>query len=424
MQKKTYHIITIGCAMNFSDSERMSSFLDDLDYVETKERVSADLVIINTCGVKQTSESRIYGLVPQLKKNNPLVKIVVTGCVSGRPDVQRRMKQVDLWLPIKDMTKLADFVNAGVKQLPDSYLKIAPKYNSKISAQVPIGTGCDNYCSYCVVPYARGREVYRSAVDITAEVEDLVSRGFREINLIAQNVNSYRDGEVNFSQLLKMVNGIPGDFWLRFISSHPKDMTEELIKTIAECEKCCHHIHLPVQAGDDMILERMNRKYTVAHYKNLLTEIREYLPDVSITTDIIVGFPGETEEQFNHTAELVEWSKFDNIYLGKYSQRPYTAAAKFKDDVTREEKKRREEVLMKIMRRTASENHQKNLGQNLEILVEQKSKGYYFGRTRDNTFVKIVTKDIEAGLSGQFVMVRIVEARDFGMDGELVERIK
>jgi tRNA-2-methylthio-N6-dimethylallyladenosine synthase len=420
MTKKKYHIITIGCAMNFSDSERMSSFLDDLGYAETRQRSKADLVIINTCGVKQTSESRVYGLVPQLKKDNEGVKIVITGCVSGRPDVQRRMKQVDLWLPIKDMTKLAEFLDSAQGQLPDSYLKIAPKYNSRISAQVPIGTGCDNFCSYCVVPYARGREVYRSSAEIVSEVRDLVARGYKEINLIAQNVNSFKDGEVNFAQLLKSVNCIEGNFWIRFVSSHPKDMSEELIKTIAECGKCCHHIHLPVQAGDDEVLARMNRKYTVEHYRNLLVLIRSYLPDVSITTDIIVGFPGETDEQFEHTADLAEWARFDNIYIGKYSQRPYTAAAKFKDDVIRLEKKRREEALMDIMRRTAAENHQKYLGQTTEILVEQFSKGNFFGRTRDNTFVKISSKDIGSDLVGQIVTVRITEARDFGMDGELI----
>lgn len=418
MTKKKYHIITIGCAMNFSDSERMSSFLDDLGYVETRQRSKADLVIINTCGVKQTSESRVYGLVPQLKKDNVDVKIVITGCVSGRPDVQRRMKQVDLWLPIKDMTKLAAFLSSAQKQLPDSYLKIAPKYNSKISAQVPIGTGCDNFCSYCVVPYARGREVYRPAAEIISEVKDLVARGYKEINLIAQNVNSYKDGEVNFAQLLKSVNSIEGSFWIRFVSSHPKDMSEELIRTIAECDKCCRHIHLPVQAGDDEVLSRMNRKYTVEHYKKLMDMIRSYLPDVSITTDIIVGFPGETEEQFGHTAGLAEWAKFDNIYIGKYSQRPYTAAAKFKDDVTRLEKKRREEVLMNIVRQTASENHQRYLDKETEILVEQKSKGNFYGRTRDNTFVKVLNKNIES-IVGQFVKVKITEARDFGMDGLL-----
>lgn len=423
MSEKKYHIITIGCAMNFSDSERMSSFLDDLGYLETKNRAEADLVIINTCGVKQTSESRIYGLVPQLKKDNPRVKVVVTGCVSGRPDVKRRMKQVDLWLPIKDMTKLAGFLDSHEISLPENYLAITPKYISKISAQVPIGTGCDNFCSYCVVPYARGREVYRPTEEILDEVKRLVAIGFKEINLVAQNVNSYKDGEINFPALLKKVNSIPGEFWIRFMSSHPKDMTEELIKTISECNKACHHIHLPVQAGSNEVLVNMNRKYTVEHYKNLLIKIREYLPDASITTDIIVGFPGETDEQFNLTAELVGWANFDNIYLGKFSPRPFTAAAKLKDDVSLKEKKRREDILMKIVRQTATANHQKFLGKIVDILVQEKSKGSFYGHTSDNTFVKIIKNDGDNDLVGQFVQVMIVEARDFGMDGELVDNI-
>lgn len=414
--KKQYHIITIGCAMNFSDSERMSSFLDDLDYAETKTRSAADLVIINTCGVKQTSESRVYGLVPQLKKDNKAVKIVITGCVSGRADVQRRMPQVDLWLPIKDMVKLSEFLHIRDHDLPDSYLKIAPKYNSLISAQVPIGTGCDNFCSYCVVPIARGRETYRSANEIVSEVKKLVASGYKEINLIAQNVNSYSDGAVNFSELLKMVNAIAGEFWIRFVSSHPKDMSEELVQVMTSSDKVCKHIHLPVQAGNDQVLANMNRKYTNEHYRGLISLIRKYMPDISITTDIIVGFPGENDEQFLDTVKLVEWAKFDNIYLGKYSPRPGTAAAKLTDDVSRIEKKRREEALMKIVRRTATENHQRYLGNTIDILVEDKGKGSYYGRANDNTFVKIITENIEEELIGKFVSVKIVEVKDFGMN--------
>lgn len=406
--------------MNFSDSERMASFLDDLGYAETAKRAEASLVIINTCGIKQTSESRIYGLVPQIKKENALAKVVVTGCVSGRKDVQRRLKQVDLWLPIKDMTKLAEFLESGKTGLPDSYLKIEPKYISKISAQVPIGTGCDNFCSYCVVPYARGRETYRAAREIIAEVETLVSRGYKEINLVAQNVNSYKDGEFGFARLLKMVNDIPGDFWIRFMSSHPKDMSEELIEAVARCPKVCRHIHLPVQAGNNEILERMNRKYTVEHYKKLLDQIRSHLPEASITTDIIVGFPGETEEQFDDTAELVKLAKFDNVYLGKYSPRPNTASAKLKDDVSQVEKKRREDVIMKIVRTTASESHQKYLGKTVLVLAEEKNKGHYYGHTNDNTFVKITTANMNDDLAGRFIKVKITEARDFGMDGEVI----
>ena len=425
---RKYHIITIGCAMNFSDSERMASFLDSLDYQETSIRKEADLIVINTCGVKQTSESRVYGLVPRLKKDNPAVKVVVTGCVSDRPDVQRRMKQVDLWLPVKDMTKLAEFLQVTSLDLPDSYLKIAPKYNSKISAQIPIGTGCDNFCSYCVVPYARGREVYRAADEIVAEVRSALMQGVREINLIAQNVNSYHDKSlvtshesrvIAFPELLRMVNDLPGDFWIRFVSSHPKDMSDDLILAMAECDKVCKHIHLPVQAGDDEVLTRMNRKYTAEHYRNLLTKIRTAVPEISITTDIIIGYPSESAEQFTNTLELARWARFDNIYIGKYSPRPFTAAYKLKDDVTQKEKREREELLLNVLKKTAADNHQRYLNKETIVLVEEKSKGLFFGRISNNTFVKILTKT-DLDLVGQFVKVKIVEARDFGMDGELV----
>jgi len=423
MPKKSYHIVTIGCQMNQSDSERMASFLEDLGYAFVAERKEADLVIINTCGVRQSAENRVYGLVPFIKKANPNTKIVITGCLSGRPDVQRRLKGgVDFWLPIKDLVKMADFLREAhdLSQGTEDYLKIIPKYHSGISAYVPIGNGCDNFCTYCVVPYARGREVYRSARDIVNEIEGLVSQGYKEIVLIAQNVNSYKSAidsndNVDFADLIRMVNAITGEFWIRFWTSHPKDMTDKLIKAIAECPKACHFVHLPVQAGDDEVLARMNRKYTNEHYRGLIAKIRQAMPDVSISTDVIVGFPGETAEQFDNTAKLAVWSRFDNIYIGKYSPRPYTAAAKFVDDVTKVEKERREEVLMKILRQTAAENHQRYLGRTIEVLVESSKHGHVYGRSRDNTAVKIVGGS--KGLIGTLVQVKIVEARDFGMDG-------
>lgn len=428
--KKTYHIITIGCQMNRSDSERLASFLEDLGYAETAERQSADLVIINTCGVRQSAEDRIYGLIPRIKKEHKGVKVVVTGCLSGRPDVQSRLKEeVDFWLPIKDLVKLADFLREAhkLKERPDDYLKIIPKYHSGISAFVPIGNGCDNFCTYCVVPYARGREVYRPAQEVVDEVKGLVAQGYKEIVLIAQNVNSYKSptapdqagGTIDFAKLLKMVNDIPGDFWIRFWTSHPKDMSDELIAAMAECGKVCHFLHLPVQAGDDEILERMNRKYTNEHYRSLIAKIRAAMPDISITTDIIVGFPDESEAQFEQTAELARWARFDNIYIGQYSPRPYTAAAKLADDVSKPEKKRREEVLMDILRQTALENHRRWLGQEIEVLVESEKRGAVFGRSRDNTAVRIIGGD--SSLVGQFVKVKIAEARDFGMEGEMTK---
>ncbi|MDO8593187.1 MAG: MiaB/RimO family radical SAM methylthiotransferase [bacterium] len=378
----TYYIITIGCQMNKSDSERLASALERQGYKLCGDKYAADLVVINTCGVRQSAEDRVYGLLPRIKAENPACKIVLTGCLAGREDVKKRLKGcVDEWMMINKIfnfqfsifnkfSKSNFQTNANAKCEKD-YLKIKPKYNSKLSAYVPIGNGCDNFCSYCVVPYARGREAYRAAGDILADASELVNNGYKEIILIAQNVNSYfnplnpplQGGQVpkppfergargvNFAGLLKAVNSIPGDFKIKFATSHPKDMTDELIEAVASCEKVVKEIHLPVQSGDDVILKKMNRRYTVAHYKKLIKKIRLAMPKAMITTDVIVGFPGETKKQFNNTVKLFKQVKFFSAYIARYSPRPGTAAYKLTDDVPATEKKRRWQELNDLMKR-------------------------------------------------------------------------
>jgi len=468
----TYNIITIGCQMNKSDSERVAGYLQNYGLLMVGVRKKADLIIINTCGVRQSAEDRVYGLVPKIKKENKQAKIVITGCLSLREDVQKRLeKNVDIWLPIVDLPKLAEKLSlkmntknytprpakCGTPLLRGDlkcgdYLNIRPEYKSKISAFVPIGNGCNNFCTYCVVPYARGREVYRPTDEIINEVKKLVENGYKEIVLIAQNVNSYKSplerglrgvlsrhkthpvsgsetplqrGEfIDFSDLLKMVNDIPGDFWIRFATSHPKDMSDELIKTVAECEKVCHHIHLPAQAGDNRIIKAMNRHYTRGHYIGLIKKIRQAMPDASITTDIIVGFPGETKQAFNNTAKLFREIKYDMAYIAQYSPRSGTAAAKLVDDVEKKEKKNREEELMKILRKTALENNKNYIGQEVEVLIFGKSKdGKYFGYTQTNKNVKIANFK-EKNAIGKIVKVKIISAQDFGLEGEIAEKKK
>lgn len=427
---KTYHIITIGCQMNKSDSERIASYLENLGFILAPERPGADLVIITTCGVRASAENRIFGLIPCIRKENPAVKIVLTGCLSEREDIKKRVgNTADAWMPIGEFSVLDDLISNikhqnGLKS--GEYLKIMPKYSSRHSAYIPIGNGCDNYCTYCVVPYARGREVYRPAEEILREVEDLVKKGYKEINLIAQNVNSYRydanreyANKVDFVDLLKMVNDIPGDFWIRFSSNHPKDMSDELINILPQLDKVCAHIHLPAQAGDDLVLKNMNRHYTVEHYKVLIKKIRQAVPGAAITTDIIVGFPGETREQFENTLKLFKEVKFDMAYIAQYSPRPGTAAAKLEDGVSKEEKKRREEELTAILRETALENNKKYLDKIVEILVEGKNrKGKYFGRTRSDKNVEINDVNFKS-VPGDIVRVKITDVRDFGMSGEV-----
>jgi len=390
MSKKTYHIITIGCQMNKSDSERLASVLEQQGYKWVDNKYQANLVAVNTCGVRQSAEDRIYGLIPEIKRKNKKAKIIVTGCLVCREDVKRRLKgYVDLWLPITKIFNfqfsifnefsIFNFQNQNIideihSKYESDYLSIKPKYSSKVSAFVPIGNGCNNFCSYCVVPYARGREVWRPAKDILGEVKGLVKRGYKEIVLIAQNVNSYKsqipnfNDQINsklkiqnsknkiidFADLLILINNIPGDFRIGFATSHPKDMSDELITTIAKSEKVLSQIHLPVQSGDNQILQKMNRRYTVGDYKKLIKKIRaafkKYRPacakasagkpnvKVEISTDIIVGFPGETNKQFHNTVKLCKDIKFDKAYIARYSPRPGTAAARLKDNVSAEEK--------------------------------------------------------------------------------------
>ncbi|MFH0891698.1 MAG: tRNA (N6-isopentenyl adenosine(37)-C2)-methylthiotransferase MiaB [Candidatus Falkowbacteria bacterium] len=454
---KKYHIITIGCQMNKSDSERIASYLEDLGLILAQERPKADLVIITTCGVRASAENRIFGLIPRIRKENPAVKIVLTGCLSEREDIKKRTgNTVDAWMSIGDFSvinnllsdqcQLADIkYQSGLKS--GEYLNIEPKYSSGYSAYIPIGNGCDNYCAYCVVPYARGREVYRPADDILREVGDLIKRGYKEINLIAQNVNSYKypislpcrqagniqhpindqlsnnQKLITFPLLLKSINDLDGDFWIRFSSNHPKDMNDELINILPQLNKVCEHIHLPAQAGDNDVLKAMNRHYTVEHYENLIKKIRQAVPGAAITTDIIVGFPGETREQFENTLKLFKEVKFDMAYIAQYSPRPGTAAAKLVDDVTQEEKKKREEELTAILRETALENNKKYLNQVVDVLVEGKNrKGKWFGRTRTEKNVEIGNWKLETGnLEGKFIKVRITEAKDFGMKGEFIK---
>ena len=440
--------------MNKSDSERIAGRLENFGYKRSDNKYQADLVIVNTCGVRQTAEDRIYGLIPEIKKQNKKVKIIVTGCLVYRKDVRHRLgKYVDAWLSINKIFNFQfsifnEFSNQNFQtnaKCKNDYLKIKPIYESKFSAFVPIGNGCNNFCSYCVVPYARGIEVYRSTKDILEEVKNLIKQGYKEIILIAQNVNSYksksriknelkankRELDIDFSDLLKMIDNIKGDFWIRFLTSHPKDMSDKLIKTIASCEKVCHHIHLPAQTGDDGVLKKMNRKYTAANYIKLVEKIRNFLnyklqitnyelwkSPVSITTDIIVGFPGETKKQFNNSVKLLRKVKFDMAYISCYSPRLGTLAFKLIDNVSQKEKKDRENKLQNILRKTALANNKKYIGKIVKVLAENKGNAEeWFGKTFTGKNVKFLAKDLKFQ-AGDFVQVKIIKAKNFCLEGE------
>ncbi|NCN22071.1 tRNA (N6-isopentenyl adenosine(37)-C2)-methylthiotransferase MiaB [Candidatus Falkowbacteria bacterium] len=435
MQKK-YFIITIGCQMNISDSERLAAFLEGDGFKLAKKRHEADLLILNTCGVRQAAEDRIYGLINTIRKENKEIKILITGCLSKRQDVMKRMLgKVDWFLPVGDMALIPALFKGDDNKLKfsldsyrlkngEKYLKVKPKYKSSYSVVIPIGNGCNNFCSYCVVPYARGREVYRPAKDIIEEVKNLIKLGYKEIILVAQNVNSYQDEKYNFAKLLSEISKISGNFWLRFFSSHPKDMSDELIKVIGSSDKICHHLHLALQSGDDKILEAMNRKYNISHYKKLIKKVRMAKPGIAITTDIIVGFPGETKAQFLNTFKVFKEISFEMAYLSQYSPRPGTVSAeKMKDDVSKSEKKRRFEVLNEELKKVADDSHKIYLNKELEVLVDGFKKGKYFGKS--SSFKTVL---IDAGKNklsiGDFVKVKITRTRPFGLEGKIITKIK
>ncbi len=437
---KSYHIITIGCQMNISDSERVAGYLESYGYRYEPNRAKAGLVVLNTCGIRQKAEDRNYGLIPEIRKKNPAVKIVLTGCLSERPDVKRRLAGVvDIFLPIKNLPELDRELGLKNKKfIAADYLDIFPKTESEFSAYVPIGNGCDNFCSYCVVPYARGREVYRSAGTIIKEAENFIAQGYKEIVLIAQNVNSYaaivgksdlkyfprkKIGEdIYFPEILAAVARLPGDFWIRFFTSHPKNMSRELIAVMKKNSKICRQIHLPVQSGDDRILAAMNRKYTVKHYLSLIKKLRAALPAIGISTDIIVGFPGETKTQFANTEKLMRQAKYDMVYLARFSPRPGTAAAKLPDNVSAREKQRREEALNEILKKTAWKNNQRYKNKVIQVLVTEKNKrGEWLGKNEQFITVKILGSAADK-LKGEFVKVKIFEAKDFGLTGKLVKK--
>jgi len=411
--------------MNKSDSERIGACFDELGFLWKSDKYRADYVVLVTCGIRQSAENKVYGLVQKIKKENKNSKIILTGCLENRADVRKKIfHQVDFWLPIVDLYKLPAILGFSDFILEKDYLKNKAKINSSFSAFVPIGNGCDNFCSYCVVPYARGREKYRAYQDILAEVECLVKKGYKEITLIAQNVNSYfspdKEKNIHFADLLKMVDELSGDFWLRFTTSHPKDMSDELILTMANCKKLCHHLHLPAQSGSNKILQKMNRKYTIEHYKNLIDKVRKNIPDIAITTDIIVGFPGEGEEDFVDTEKLFEVVAYDMAYIAQYSPRPGTASFEMNDDVLDLKKKQREKRLMDILRKKALLNNQKYLGKVLEVLIEGKDrKGFWCGKNKYFKNVRCLVSGNEDFVA-KIVRVRIEKVSNFGMEGVIV----
>ncbi|NCO23366.1 tRNA (N6-isopentenyl adenosine(37)-C2)-methylthiotransferase MiaB [Candidatus Kuenenbacteria bacterium] len=430
-----YFIQTFGCQMNKSDSERIAFVLEQIGGQKAQDVEQADLVVINVCSVRQSAVHRVYSLIKKLKEQKK--KIVLTGCLLPS-DRKKLQDKVNLIFNIKEIFQLPKKLKKigiaigqskiSVSSLRKNYLEIKPLYSSFFSAYVPIMTGCNNFCAYCVVPYVRGREVSRSPLLVLKETKKLLAKGCKRIILLGQNVNSYQGeiGEktIDFSQLLKMIVSLPGKFWLSFITSHPKDLSDKLIKTVFSSDKICKYFHLPIQSGSDRILKKMNRGYKVEQYKKIIEKIKKEASkkkiDVAISTDIIVGFPSETNSDFEKSASLMEKIKFDMAYIAQYSSRPLTFASSFKDNVDSSKKEKRQEKLFKILFKTALNNNKKYLNKEARVLITGfDKKGFIHGETSLFKNVRILNNDNLTRV-GEFVKVKIVKATPWGLTGRIL----
>jgi len=431
--------------MNYSDSERLVTVLGKLGYKPGTGYNDADLIILNTCSVKQKADERIYGLgeifIP-LKEKNPKLKIGITGCMvrdgsgirgEAKHQIFNRMDTIDFVFRIKDLIKLPDIlrdlhqVKGGddIKDMLD-YFDIDPTITNIAQVFIPIMSGCNNFCAYCIVPYARGREESRSMKEILDEVEKVAKRGAKEVNLVGQNVNTYKPSDADkksketpFTQLLRKIDAVKGIDRIRFYTVHPKDMTDDVINLYGELRTMVPHIHIPVQAGSNSVLKRMNRFYTVERFKELVAKMRKKIPHMSISTDIIVGFCGETEKEFMESLNLIRDEKIDLVYVSKYSERPGTLAQKeLKDDVPLKVKKDRFERITEVMKKVSYEYNQQFLGKKVQILVERVERGYASGKIPEYKMARFKSKD--KSLIGQYVTIKVDKAMEWCLDGEQV----
>lgn len=418
-----YYLWILGCAMNYSDAERLVSVLESLGYSRTVKEDEADIVFVIACSVRQSAIDRIYGKTKTWRKikKKRVLKLFLSGCVLEKD--QPKMKEIfNEIFDIKDLSNLPGLLGEKNRVAKD-YLKIKPEYGSDFQAYMPISTGCDNFCSYCAVPYTRGREKSRSKNEIIGEVRDLVGRGYKEITLLGQNVNSYgqdlkgKNDNSEFISLLEEIDKISGDYRIYFYSNHPKDMTDDLIDCISELKHFPRYIHLPLQSGNDEIIKKMNRHYTKEKYLKLAKKIKEKIPDVVLTTDVIVGFPGEGEKEFNDTKEVMEKVGFEMAFIAQYSKRPGTKAAKLTDDISKSEKVRREKILTKVLAESSLKKNKKLIGKKVRVLFDKEKNGKAYGRTDGYKVVEVKTD--RNNLTGRFLQVEIVEVTPWKLIGFL-----
>ncbi len=439
-QKQSYFVLTTGCQMNAHDSEKLAGMLENMGYVESPTEEYADFVIYNTCCIRENAEEKVYGRLGRLKyykSKNKNMKIALCGCMTQQDIVieklQKSYKYVDIVFGTFNLYKLPELLYNSIhtegtlfdiwKDAGEIIEDIPTLYKSKFQASVNIMYGCENFCSYCIVPYVRGKERSRKPEDIINEIEQLVKNGTKEVMLLGQNVNSYGKNlqtPLSFAKLLQKINDIDGLERIRFMTSHPKDLSDELIETIKNCKKVCNYIHLPIQSGSSAILKKMNRRYTKEQYLGLVKKLKNAVEDITISTDIIVGFPGETEEDFQQTLDVVRQVKYCTAFTFIYSKRSGTPAAKMENQIPEEIVKDRFNRLLDVLNPIVEEIHKKQVGTIAEVLVEEVSKqnsSILTGRTENNTLVHF---EGEKELIGTILPVKIIDSKTFYVIGERV----
>lgn len=438
IKQKFVSFLTYGCQMNENDSERLAGQLKNIGYEKQDDLSLADLIIVNTCCVRESAENKIYGKIGDLKRlktANPNLIIGITGCMAQKDGdaILKKASHVDFVMGTNKIHEISNIIAEveqshgrvvniiqGDQEMPGDLPTIR---NGSISTWIPIMYGCNNFCTYCIVPYVRGRERSRDLEDILKEVRDVASQGFKEITLLGQNVNSYGkdSASADFADLLTAVDEIEGIERIRYMTSHPRDLNDKVIEAIKNSRHICEQFHLPVQYGNDTILKAMNRGYTTDDYRNLVRKIREAVPHASITTDLIVGFPGETEETFQDTLNFLKEIRYDAAYTFLYSKRSGTPAAEMQNQVSTELKKKRLQQLMDVQNQISLEINQQLEGRVLEVMVEGSSKtdeNVLSGRTRTN---KIVLWDkVGHEAVGQLVQIKITHPQTWVLKGELI----
>ncbi len=432
------YLHSFGCVQNVSDGENILGILSEIGYEITFLLENADLIIYNTCAIRESAEKKVYGLIGELKHlkdKNPDIIIGICGCMANEEHnierIKKTYKQVDFAVGTRSIKMLPKILSEVLSkrnfafdndERSDYLFKTNPVRSSNFKASVPIILGCDNFCSYCIVPYVRGREVSRPFEDILLEVKTLAENGCKEITLVGQNVNSYGknlENPITFSELLRRINEIDGDFKIRFISPHPKDVTTELIDTILSCDKICKHIHLPLQSGSDNILSLMNRKYNAEKYNQIVDYIREKSPLFSISTDIIVGFPNESDEDFAKTMEIISRTKFSNVFSFIYSVRKGTKAAEMVDLTPAADKTKRMSLLLETQSDISTEYNNSFVGKNVEVLLDSIDKnGFLVGKSDE--FITVKTSCTDEKLIGERQIIKITNAQNKCLCGNIL----